>query len=197
MCKRSTCESFSSHKRTGISGSCFLHFQCKAIDLPVDALKDTNNINSVKSRTGFLLTFTGVPLLWKLSLQTLIALSSQEWEYITLSTGMRSLVHLQSLFLEICSKFNLTYGNQISTISTVFEDIQAAKILATTDPPCLTPRSKQIVIRFHWFCSHLGIKDGNGIVIKDVASALNKVDLLMKALAQEYFRRNRLAVSGW
>ena len=40
----------------------------------------------------------------------------------------------------------------------------------------LTPRSKHIAIWYHWFCSHLGIKDGNGIVINGVALALNKAD---------------------
>ena len=110
---------------------------------------------------------------------------------------MRSLVHLQSLLSEICSKFNPTYGDRIPSISTVLEDNRAAKILAITDPPCLTPRSKHIDTQYHWLCSHLGIKDGNGIVIKDLGSALNKADFMTKALAQEHFRQNRLAVFGW
>ena len=175
-----------------------------AVDLHVDAdfagawnLQDPEDVGGVKSRTGFLLTFAGVPLLWKSSLQSLIALSSQESEYIALSTGMRALVHVRSLLSEICGKFKLSYGERISTISTVFEDNRAAKILATTEPPRLTPRSKHIAIRYHWFRSHLGVKNGNGIIIKDVASALNKADFLTKALAQEHFRRNRFAVSGW
>ena len=149
-------------------------------------LKDPEGANGVKSRTGFLLTFAVVPLLWKSSFQSLITLSSQESEYIALSIGMRSLVHLQSLLSEICSNFNLTYGDQISTIITIFEDNQAAVILATTDLPRLTPRSKHIAIWYHWFCSHLGIKDGNGIII-NVASSLNKADFLTKALAKSTF----------
>ena len=58
-----------------------------AIDLHADAdnarswnLKDPEDTNGVKSRTGFLLTFAGVSLLWKSSLQSLIALLSQESE---------------------------------------------------------------------------------------------------------------------
>ena len=175
-----------------------------SVDLHVDAdfagswnLNDPEDASGVKSRTGFLLTFAGVPLLWKSSIQSLIALSSCESEYIALSTGMRSLVHVRSLLAEICSKFKLSYGDKISTVSTVFEDNRAAKLLANTDPPRLTPRTKHIAIRYHWFRSHLGVKDGNGIQIKDVASALNKADFLTKALAQEHYRRNRLAVSGW
>ena len=58
-----------------------------AIDLHVDTnfagswdLKDPEDASGVKSRTGFLLTFAGVLLLWKSTLKSLIALSSQESE---------------------------------------------------------------------------------------------------------------------
>ena len=100
---------------------------------------------------------------------------------------------------ELSTNFNLAYGNKLSTLSNVFEDNRAAKILATTKPPRLTPRSKSLAIKYHWFRSHLGTnKEGtSGIVIKDVASALNKADFLTKALAREPYQTNRLSVSGW
>ena len=72
-------------------------------------------------------------------------------EYIALSTAMRSLVHVHALLSELSTKFNLAYGDRISAISTVVEDNRAAKILATTDPPRLTPRSKSLAVRHHWF----------------------------------------------
>ena len=175
-----------------------------AIDLHVDAdfagswnLSDPEDPNGVKSRTGFLLTFGGVPLLWRSKVQDHIALSTMESEYIALSTAMRSLVHVRALFKDICAKFNLAYGDRVSTISTVFEDNRAAKILATMDPPRLTPRSKSLAVRYHWFRSHIGVKDGKGIRIVDVQSALNKADFLTKTLARDAFKANRLAVSGW
>ena len=160
-------------------------------------INDPEDPNGAKSRTGFLLTFAEVPLLWKSVTQQLIALSSAESEYIALSAGMRSLIHMRALLQEVCSKFNLSYGDRISTISTVFEDNRACKLLATTDPPRLTPRSKHIAIRYHWFRSHLGVKDGKGIVIKDVPSAQNRADFLTKACARAQFEVNRLAVCGW
>jgi hypothetical protein len=175
-----------------------------AIDCAVDAdfsgnwnLKDAEDPGGVISRTGFLLFFAGVPVLWKSVKQDLIALSTQESEYIALSTAMRSLVHLRALMADIRSKFDLAHGSKISTISTVFEDNRAAKILATTDPPRLTPRSKHIALRYHWFRSHIGIKNGSGIQILDVASKLNKADFLTKALAKDAFQANRRAVLGW
>ena len=174
------------------------------VDCHVDAdfagnwnISDPEDPNGVKSRTGFLLTFGGVPLLWKSRVQDHIALSTMESEYIALSTAMRSLVHVRALLKHICARFNLAYGDKISTISTVFEDNRAAKILATTDPPRLTPRSKSLAVRYHWFRSHIGIKDGTGIQIMDVQSSLNRADWLTKSLAKDAFLANRLAVSGW
>ena len=179
-------------------------FDRVALDCHVDAdfagnwnINDPEDPTGVKSRTGFLLTFAGVPVLWKSRPQLCIALSTMESEYIALSTAMRSLVHVRALLSEICTKFDLAYGDKISTISTVFEDNRAAKILATTDPPRLTPRSKSLAVKYHWFRSHLGVKDGSGIILEDVASSLNKADFLTKALALSHFRANRLAVCGW
>ena len=175
-----------------------------AIDCHVDAdfagnwdKNDPEDPSSVKSRTGFLITFADVPLVWKSKVQDHIALSTMESEYIALSTAMRSLLFIRALFNELCDHHKLSYGNKISKISTVFEDNRAAKILATTDPPRLTPRSKSLAVRYHWFRSHLGVKDGSGIVIKDVASALNKADFLTKALCRADFVSNRFAVCGW
>ena len=74
-----------------------------------------------------------------------------ESEYIALSTAMRTLVFIKALFKELCERHDLPYSNRVSNISTVFEDNRAAKILATTDPPRLTPRSKSLAVCYHWF----------------------------------------------
>ena len=176
-----------------------------AIDCHVDAdfagnwdKSDPEDPSCVKSRTGFLITFADVPLIWKSKVQDHIALSTMESEYIALSTAMRTLVFIRALFKELCERHDLPYSNSLSNISTVFEDNRAAKILATTDPPRLTPRSKSLAVRYHWFRSHLGInKDGSGIVLKDVPSANNRADFLTKALSRVLFEANRLVVSGW
>lgn len=174
------------------------------IDCHVDAdfagnwnLQDAEDPGGVISRTGFILTFADVPVLWKSVKQDMIALSTMESECIALSTAMRRLIHLRGLLGDICDKFDLKYSDRISTLSTVFEDNRAAKLLATTDPPRLTPRSKHMALRYHWFRSHLGVSKGSGIQIVDVASKLNKADFCTKALARDAFVANRLAVCGW
>ena len=72
-------------------------------------------------------------------------------------------LHLRSLLSESAASSTWLMVIEVSP-SALSLRTRAAKILATTDPSCLTPRSKYIAIWYHWFCSHLGIKDGNGFV---------------------------------
>ena len=155
---------------------------------------DSDDPTSVRSRTGFVITFGSVPVLWKSKIQTEIALSTMESEYIALSTSMRSLVHLRALLFEFDTSFKLTISDRLSTISTVFEDNRACKILACTDPPRLTPRSKSLAVKYHWFRTHLS-KDT--IVIKDVASELQKGDGFTKPLTYDKFMTFRRTICGW
>ena len=151
--------------------------------------KDKEDPSGVKSQTGHPLTFGGVPPLWCSVTQECIALCTVESEHIALSAAMCSLAHVCALLSKIGTKFNLVHGNCVSTISTVFEDNRAAKILTTTDPPCLTPHSKSLATQCHWLQSHIGVKDECGIWIVDVQSALNKADFLTKTLAEELFQQ--------
>ena len=57
----------------------------------------------VKSRTGYLITFMGCPLLWRSKIQSLIALSTMEAEYIALSMSMRELIPIREIIKEIKS----------------------------------------------------------------------------------------------
>ena len=52
---------------------------------------------SAKSRTGFIITLGGCPILWKSQLQTEISISTWEAEYSALSMSMRTLLPLRSL----------------------------------------------------------------------------------------------------
>jgi hypothetical protein len=172
-----------------------------ALDCHVDAdyaghwtKEEADDPVSVRSRTGFIITFGEVPVQWKSKRQDLICLSTMESEYVALSTAMRSLVHIRALLFEIDAGFGLKLGDRLSTISTVFEDNRAAKILATTDPPRLTPRSKSLAVKYHWFRSMLS---PTTIVIEDISSAMNKADIFTKALAFAAFVTARKSVCGW
>jgi hypothetical protein len=60
-----------------------------------------DDIDTAKSRTGFVIMFAGYPLIWSSKLQTEIALSSTKAEYIALSTATREVIHLVD-FLQEC-----------------------------------------------------------------------------------------------
>ena len=135
--------------------------------------------------------------MWKSQLIQPICLATAEAEYYSLSHCLRTLIPIRRTLEELTRNLRVPAPLQATITSTVFEDNRAAKILATTEPPRLTPRSKHLAVRYHWFSSHIGVKDGKGIIIEDVQSSLNKADFFTKALARDPFCKNRLAVCGW
>ena len=155
---------------------------------------DADDSRATRSRSGYVITLGQVPVLWKSKMQTEIALSTMEAEYIALSTAMRSLVHLRALLFEIDSIFSLGISSRLSTISTVFEDNRACQILATTDPPRLTPRSKSLAIKYHWFRAHLS---PDSIVLNAVSSEDQLGDGFTKPLTIPKFREFRARLCGW
>jgi len=111
-------------------------------------IENKQSTNSVKSRTGYTIMFAGCPVVWVSKLQTEIALSTLEAEYIALSQCMRDLIPIQRILLEISEMFELKL-EQTVTKSTLFEDNEGALHLATT--PKMTPRTKHIGIKYHFF----------------------------------------------
>lgn len=172
-----------------------------SLDCMVDAdyagnwnLPEAADPTTVKSRGGYVITLGTIPVLWKSKRIQEICLSTMESEYISLSMAMRSLVYLRGLLFEIDSSFNVKLGDRISAISTVFEDNTPAQILATTDPPRMTPRSKSLAVKYHWFRSHLS---SSTIVVKHVGTHDNVADIFTKALPFEPFTRHRRTLCGW
>ena len=121
------------------------------------------------------------------------ALHTMDSEYIAASAAMKSLLFLRRVHEEICTKFGLPFDSK-SNISTIFEDNQAALILATTDPPCLTPRAKSIAVHYHWFRQYL---KPDSIVMKSVDSPSNRSNQLTKPLGKVQFERERKMLMGF
>ena len=159
----------------------------------------------VKSRSGFLITFMGCPLHWVSKLQTQIALSTMEAEYIALSQAMRELIGLREMLKEIyTTTFNTpqaikslkfqaiskTFGEIPS--STVHEDNEACLRFATV--PKMSPRTKHIAIPYHFFRE----KVANGeIHIVGIGTDSQLADQFTKGLPQDKFLRDRKQLVGW
>jgi hypothetical protein len=170
------------------------------LDMYVDAdfaglwnYEDDQDPVCVKSRTGYTITLGGCPVTWTSKLQTEIALSTLESEYIALSSGMRDLIPMRRLLQEVGTMMKLDFAQPALVHSTIFEDNNGA--LGLAQAPKMTPRTKHIGIKYHWFKSHIGPEEG--IVLKKVESEFQKADIFTKGLVQEKFESARKLLMGW
>jgi hypothetical protein len=129
---------------------------------------------SVLARTGYVIRLFGCPILWVSKLQTEIALSTTESEYIALSQAMREVVPLLDIFGQINKAFKCQ-DHKPTVKCTVFEDNNGALELATA--PKMRPRTKHIAIKYHHFRSSM---DSGAVQIKRVDTKNQIADLLTK-----------------
>ena len=154
-------------------------------------VEDPQDPVSVKSRTGYVITFAACPIVWVSKLQTEIALSTMEAEYIALSQSMRDLLPLRTLTVELLGTLHTEFEGTL-THSTVFEDNNGTIVLATA--PQMTPRSKHIGIKYHFFREAVRTKE---VHIERIDSENQKADIFTKGLTQEKFEKMRKLLMGW
>jgi Reverse transcriptase (RNA-dependent DNA polymerase) len=147
---------------------------------------------SAKSRTGYIITLGGCPILWKSKLQTEISLSTLESEYSALSASMRTLLPLRSLLTEVVMVLRLPPQFRSSIRCRVFEDNNGALLLATKHR--ITNRTKYFLVKWHFFWSH--VSNGDVVILK-IDTKEQWADYLTKGLNRETFERIRKLVQGW
>ena len=155
---------------------------------------DPDDPKSVKSRSGFVITLGKIPVSWGSGLQSETALSTMEAEYISLSKALRVLLPLRIVLDEVSTSLHLKHDPHSFIKSTIYEDNQACLLLATSDPPKMTPRSKSIAVKYHWFREHL---EPGVIDIQPIASAEQLADIFTKPLAPAPFLHLRKQLLGW
>ena len=57
----------------------------------------------------------------------------------------------------------------------------------------MTPRTKHIAVKYHWFKSHLR----DGIEIKKIDTSIQKADIFTKGLKVVEFEKKRFMIMGW
>ena len=143
-------------------------------------------------RTGFVVTFANFPLLWLSKLQTDIALSTLHSEYVALSHSVRALIPLKSLIKEVIDNLGIDCENlKFVSSSNVYEENNGAIVVATS--PRITPSSKHIAVKYHWFRQHVGKE----FVIRKIESENQKADIFTKYLQGQLFVRIRKLLCGW
>ena len=155
--------------------------------------EDDQDPVSVKSRTGFILTLFGCPLLWSSKLQSEIALSSTAAEYIAFSSSMRELIPMRRLMEELGRTLQLAIASPSLVRSTVFEDNQGC--LSLVNVPKMSPRNKYLALKYHFFRDAIGEK--KEIVARYIRSEVQKANIFTKSLPASEFEQIRMLVMGW
>ena len=114
-----------------------------------------------RSRTGYVILYASCPVIWASKVQTEIALSTTEAEYLAISTATREVLPLMELIQEMQSQ---GFGLQATTPHLhcrVFEDNSGAVELATSvKNPKMCPRTRHINTKYH----HLRNKVQDGTI---------------------------------
>jgi hypothetical protein len=147
---------------------------------------------SVKSRTGYIITLSGVPLVWRSQLQSEISLSTTESEYIALSQSLRTLLPVRSLLIEVAQAIGLTPSLQATIHCRALQDNQAAYLLATTNR--ITNRTKYYLNKWHWFWDN---HSKGHFSIHKVSTTVMRADYLTKGLVRDLFEKCRKLNQGW
>ena len=154
---------------------------------------DNLDPRSCLSRTGYVISYANCPLIWSSKLQSIIALSTTEAEYIALSTALRDVIYLLNLVEEFNEHGIKVPNNKAPTVTCrVFEDNVGAIELA--NDPKLRPRTKHLAVRLHHFRSYVLNKQ---IEINHVTTTNQIADIFTKPLPLDTFKYLRHLLSGW
>jgi hypothetical protein len=144
------------------------------------------------SRTGYVLWYAGCPLLWASKMQTTIALSTTEAEYMALSAALRDVIYVTQLLDELRSHEVGILPEDALIKCKVFEDNVGALEMAKT--PKLRPRTKHIAIQYHHFREYVKTKR---VTIQHVGTNEQVADIFTKPLPRPQFEYLRKRLCGW
>ena len=126
-----------------LSGTCDLGLVFGGGDLELQGYCDANwgeDLEDRRSITGYVFVLNNAPVSWCTQKQPTVALSTQEAEYMSLSSACRELVWLRALLAEL----GIVYSSAIP----LYNDNAAAIALARD--PVQHRRNKHIDIRHHY-----------------------------------------------
>ena len=99
---------------------------------------------------------------------------------------VRALLPLKSLIKEVIDNLGIDSEKlKFVSSSTIYEDNNGAIVVATS--PRMTPTSKHIAVKYHWFRQHVGKE----FLIWKIDSQNQKADIFTKGLQGQIFVRIR------
>ncbi|KAL3782482.1 hypothetical protein ACHAWO_005229 [Cyclotella atomus] len=157
---------------------------------------DKQDPHCVRSRTGYVILAFGCPVLWRSKLQTEIALSTMEAEYVAISTACRDLFPVVDIVKELSASVGLTNDFTSKIHVRIHEDNVGALTLGKLEPRRMTPRSKHYAIKYHWFREKVKDKANRVELVKiDTKNQLG--DIFTKGLTKDSFEYLRRLLMGW
>jgi len=144
------------------------------------------------SRTGYVISYAGCPIIWASKMQKLCALSTTEAEYIALSSALREVISVMQLLSELHGR---NFPLPIPTpriVCKVFEDNKSCIEIATNHKT--RPRTKHLSVRLHHFRSYVQAKL---IDIQHVSTTEQVADIFTKPLPRVQFRILGDRLMGW
>ncbi len=144
-----------------------------------------------KSRSGWVIFYARCPIIWASKLQSQVALSTTEAEYIALSMALRDVIPIMELMSEFQARNFKVICTKPQVYCKVFEDNSGALELARL--PKLRPRTKHINICYHHFREHVRL----GLIkVLPIGTDDQIADALTKPLSQNAFCRHRKYLCG-
>jgi hypothetical protein len=124
-----------------------------------------------RSTTGYLYLFGGGPISWNSRLQTTVALSSTEAEYMAVCASVQEAVYLRQLLCDM--------GYKQNDATTIYEDNQGC--IAMTKNPVNHKKSKHISIKFHFIREKV---ESGEVALQYIPSERQLADIMTKGLAK-------------
>jgi hypothetical protein len=144
------------------------------------------------SRTGYVIMYAACPIVWGSKMQSLIALSTTEAEYIALSSSLREVIAIVNLLKELKSR-NFDFPFPTPTVKCrVFEDNMSCIEIATNHRT--RPRTKHLSVRLHHFRSHILDKT---ISVEHINTKEQIADMFTKPLGRDQFSKLREKLMRW
>lgn len=120
---------------------------------------ESDDPDTVRSRTGYSITYARCPIYWTSKLQTEITMSSAESEYVALSEALGSVIPMMST-LEEMAKHKIQLNTQAPKKNCrVFEDSSGALEMATSHK--YRPRTKHLGVKYHFFRRYANVEDNH------------------------------------
>ena len=158
--------------------------------------ENSQDPHCARSRTGYVILAFGCPVVWRSNLQTEIALSTMEAEYVALSTACKDLVPVVAIVKELSKAVGFTDTVVSNLHIKVHEDNVGALTLANLEPRRMTPRSKHYAIKYHWFREYVA-NPVNKVSIVKIDSKNQLGDIFTKGLTTVNFEHLRCLLMGW